>query len=95
MVRRRKAHPERGAVGQTEEMNPNIASLLARALGALDLTEAFKTKGDLRRWSAKRTVGGVIALTACNDIVMHGVTWPAVALCAVAVTPLCLSFAEI
>lgn len=76
-------------------MNPNIASLLARAFGALDLTEAFKTKGDLRRWSAKRTVGGVIALTACNDIVMHGVTWPAVALCAVAVTPLCLSFAEI
>jgi len=45
--------------------------------------------------SAKRTVGGVIALTACNDIVMHGVSWPAVALCAVAVTPLCLSFAEV
>ena len=76
-------------------MNPNIASLLARALGALDLTEAFKTKGDLRRWSAKRTVGGVIALSACNDLVMHGVSWPAVELCVVAVTPLCLSFAEI
>ena len=67
-------------------MNPNIASLLARALGALDLTEAFKTKGDLRRWSAKRTVGGVIALTACNDIVLHGVTWPAVALLATTAT---------
>lgn len=76
-------------------VNPaNVAQVLGKMLGALDLTEAFKTKGDLRRWSAKRTVGGVIALTACNDILTHGVTWPAVVLCAVAVTPLCLSFAS-
>lgn len=73
-------------------MNPaSVAQVIGKALGALDLTEVFKTKGDLRRWSAKRTVGGVIALTACNDILSHGVTWPAVVLCAVAVTPLCLS----
>ena len=71
-----------------------VAQVIGKALGALDLTEAFKTKGDLRRWSAKRTVGGVIALTACNDILLNGVTWPAVVLCAVAVTPLCLSFAS-
>lgn len=71
-----------------------VAQVIGKALGALDLTEVFKTKGDLRRWSAKRTVGGVIALTACNDILIHGVTWPAVVLCAVAVTPLCLSFAS-
>jgi hypothetical protein len=71
-----------------------VAQVIGKALGALDLTEAFKTKGDLRRWSAKRTVGGVIALTACNDILVNGVTWPAVVLCAVAVTPLCLSFAS-
>ncbi len=74
-------------------MNPGAAALL-KLLGRFDLTEVFKTKGDLRRWSAKRTVGGVIALTACSDIMAHGITWPAVALCAVAVTPLCLSFAE-
>ena len=67
---------------------------LASILGRLDITEIFKTKGDLKRWSAKRTVGGVIALTACSDIMAHGITWQAVALCAVAVTPLCLSFAE-
>jgi hypothetical protein len=60
----------------------------------LDITEVFKTKGDLKRWSAKRTIGGVIALTACSDIMAHGITWPAVALCAVAVTPLCLSLSE-
>ena len=74
-------------------MNPGTAALL-KLLGRFDLTEVFKTKGDLRRWSAKRTVGGVIALTACSDIMAHGITWPAVALCAVAVTPLCLSFVE-
>ena len=74
-------------------MNPGVQALL-KLVSRFDLTEVFKTKGDLRRWSAKRTVGGVIALTACSDIMAHGITWPAVALCAVAVTPLCLSFAE-
>jgi len=63
-------------------------------LGRFDFTEAFKTKGDLKRWSAKRTIGGVIALTACNDIALHGIEWPAVALCAVAVLPLCCSFMD-
>lgn len=74
-------------------MNP----LLAQAAGlikGLDVTEAFKTKGDLRRWSAKRTVGGLIATTACGDIIAHGMSWPAVAMCAVAIVPLCLSFLE-
>ena len=74
-------------------MNPGVQALL-KLVSRFDVTEVFKTKGDLRRWSAKRTVGGVIALTACSDIMAHGITWQAVALCAVAVTPLCLSFAE-
>ena len=74
-------------------MNPGVQALL-KLVSRFDLTEVFKTKGDLRRWSAKRTVGGVIALTACSDIMAHGITWPAVALCAVAVTPLCLSLSE-
>jgi hypothetical protein len=74
-------------------MNPLLLQL-TRLLGSFDLTEAFKTKGDLRRWSAKRTVGGLIATTACADIVTHGVTWPAVALCAVAIVPLCISVAH-
>jgi hypothetical protein len=72
----------------------NAAPWIAKALDSLDITEVFKTKGDLKRWSAKRTIGGVIALTACNDIIANGITWPAVALCAIAVTPLCLSFAS-
>lgn len=74
-------------------MNP-LLSQLTRLLGSFDLTEAFKTKGDLKRWSAKRTVGGLIATTACADIVTHGISWPAVALCAVAIVPLCISVAN-
>jgi hypothetical protein len=73
-------------------MNPLI-SQVGKLLAGLDLTEAFKTKGDLRRWSAKRTIGGLIATTACGDIVAHGITWPAVALCTVAIVPLCMSVA--
>ena len=74
-------------------MNPLLVQL-TRLLGSFDLTEAFKTKGDLKRWSAKRTVGGLIATTACADIVTHGISWPAVALCAVAIVPLCISVAQ-
>ena len=92
MAGRREARRERNRAGQADQVKPALD--LASILGRLDITEIFKTKGDLRRWSAKRTVGGVIALTACSDIMAHGITWPAVALCAVAVTPLCLSFAE-
>ena len=74
-------------------MNPLLVQL-TRLLGSFDLTDAFKTKGDLKRWSAKRTVGGLIATTACADIVTHGISWPAVALCAVAIVPLCISVAQ-
>lgn len=73
-------------------MNP-LLTQAAKLLGGLDISEAFKTKGDLRRWSAKRTIGGLIATTACTDIVANGITWPAVALCAVAIIPLCMSVA--
>lgn len=92
MAGRGEENPQRNPLGQAVQVSliPQIASLLK----GLDLTEAFKTKGDLKRWSAKRTVGGVIALTACNDIMANGITWPSVVLCAVAITPLCLSFRE-
>jgi len=67
---------------------------LLSVLTNFDLTEAFKTKGDLKRWSAKRTIGGLLAATACNDIVINGMTWMAVTLAAISVVPLCLSFTE-
>lgn len=76
-------------VGRTRLKN-NLLSLLAR----FDLTEAFKTKGDLRRWSAKRTVGGVVVLTACTEAAETGITWPVVVMCFVGILPICLSFFE-
>lgn len=70
------------------------ASPILNLLGKIDITEVFKTKGDLRRWSAKRTIGGVLAITACNDIATNGMTWMAVALAGISVVPICLSFTE-
>ena len=61
---------------------------LAQLIRGLDITEAFKTKGDLKRWSAKRTVGGVLALTASETIIAHGISWEAVALAGISVIPI-------
>lgn len=63
-------------------------------LKGLDVTEAFKTKGDLKRWSAKRTIGGVLAFTASEVILVHGISWPAVVLAAVSVVPITASMFE-
>lgn len=67
---------------------------LLNLIGAIDLTQVFKTKGDLRRWSAKRTIGGVIALTACQHILTYGLSWQAVALAGVGIIPISLSMFE-
>lgn len=67
---------------------------LARLITGLDITEMFKTKGDTKRWSAKRTIGGIIAVTACADITENGMTWMAVAMCGIAIIPISLSFFE-
>lgn len=69
---------------------PKILEILAR----FDVTEVFKTKGNLRRWSAKRTVGGMIATTACYDVATHGMSWEAVCMCGIAVLPLVVSLVE-
>ena len=63
-------------------------------LKGLDITEAFKTKGDLKRWSAKRTIGGVLAFTASEVILTQGISWPAVALAAISVVPVTASMWE-
>lgn len=70
-------------------MNP-----LLILLSKLDLTEIFKTKGKLKRWSAKRTIGGVIVVTACSTILDNGLSWLGVIMCAIGITPICLSFFE-
>ena len=59
-----------------------------------DITEIFKTKGKLKRWSAKRSIGGVIVTAAMNDILKNGVNEWNVVLCLIGVLPLCFSFFE-
>ena len=62
-------------------------------LSKLDLTEIFRDKGKLRKWSAKRTIGGVIVTYALAS--MDGaIEWNGVALCIVGILPICLSFFE-
>jgi hypothetical protein len=50
-----------------------------------------ESSGNRLRWSTKNTMGGLIVTTACEQIVMHGVTWPSIALCFVGILPLALS----
>jgi len=69
-------------------------NVLANLLTNFDVTEVFKTKGDHKRWSAKRTIGGTIAITACSNIAEHGMSWPAVAMCLIGIIPISLSFFE-
>ena len=62
-------------------------------LSKLDLTEVFRDKGKLRKWSAKRTIGGLIVAYAITS--MDGeIEWKGVVLCVVGIVPLCLSFFE-
>ena len=64
-------------------------------LKVLDITSIFKDKkyGDLKRWSAKRTIGSVIV--AYSISAMNGaITWEGVVLCLIGVLPLCLSMFE-
>ena len=62
-------------------------------LSKLDLTTIFREKGQLRKWSAKRTIGVVIVTYALTS--MNGeIEWDGVVLCVVGIVPLCLSFFE-
>ena len=64
-------------------------------LKGLDLTSIFKDKkfGDLKRWSAKRTIGGAIVIYALQSM-EGGITYEGVLLCFIGVLPLCLSMFE-
>lgn len=71
------------------KVNPWLAMAMA-----LDVSQIFREKGNLRRWSAKRTIGGAIVLEALWQIHENGLSWPGIALCVVGITPLCVSFFE-
>jgi len=71
------------------KIRPNLTGLLAQ----LDLTQIFKEagKGNVRKWSAKRTFSGAVVAVALYDVQVNGLTWMAVAMCAVAALPLTAS----
>ncbi len=51
----------------------------------------FKEGQKQKKWSAKRSVSGVIVTAAVSDMTINGVRWENVALCFIAVLPLCFS----
>ena len=61
-------------------------------LAKFDFTELFKGKGNLKRWSIKRTSGGLIVMEALYQIHEFGISWEGIILCLIGITPLCLSF---
>ena len=68
---------------------------LLNIIGGLDLTQVFKGKGDAKRWSAKRTIGGTIVAYALFHMEQTGqIEVNAIILCLIGVLPLCLSFLE-
>ena len=66
---------------------------IGRAIGkASKAVEAVaESSGNRLRWSTKNTMGGLIVSTACEQIVINGITWEAIALCFVGILPLALS----
>ena len=76
-----------------EQVERKVNPWLAMAM-ALDVSQFFREKGNLRRWSAKRTIGGAIVLEALWQIHENGLSWPGIVLCVVGITPLCVSFFE-
>ena len=69
---------------------------IGRAIGkASEAVEAVaESSGNRLRWSTKNTMGGLIVSTACEQIVIHGITWESIALCFVGILPLALSTLE-
>lgn len=64
-------------------------------LKLLDITTIFKDKkfGDLKRWSAKRSIGGAIVIYALKTM-GESISWEGVVLCTIGILPLCLSMFE-
>ena len=72
-----------------------MSKILTDIFSKFDLTDVFKDKrfGDMKRWSAKRTVGGSIVLYSLSA--MGGqINWEGITLCLIGVLPLCLSMFE-
>lgn len=57
----------------------------------VQLPDVFKEGQRQKKWSAKRSVSGLLIAGALADISSNGLTWMNVVLCLIAVLPLCFS----
>ena len=80
---------------QTIKKEEELIINMKEILKGLDLTTIFKDKkfGNLKRWSAKRTIGGVIVVYAINTM-NNTFCWEGIVLCGIGILPLCLSMFE-
>tara|TARA_R100000655_G_scaffold26439_1_gene54453 strand:+ start:25 stop:243 length:219 start_codon:yes stop_codon:yes gene_type:complete len=67
---------------------------LLKIIEKFDFTEIFKSKGKLKKWSAKRSIGGLLVTTAVHDMSKNGINEYNLSLSLIGVFPLCLSFFE-
>ena len=68
-----------------------LARLLKSATSSNGWSAGFGALGkyfNSRKWSARNTVGGVLALATAESVVVEGISWQAVALGCAAVLPL-------
>lgn len=71
-------------------MNPrNLKSILG---SVASISQVFK--GDNKKWSAKRSVSGVLVASVVHDVSQQGVTWMNCLLAFIAVLPLVFSVFE-
>jgi len=73
-------------------MPERIGRVIGKASKAVEAVA--ESSGNRLRWSTKNTMGGLIVSTACEQIVINGITWESIALCFVGILPLALSTLE-
>lgn len=69
-------------------VKPVVAKLLS---SVNSISDVFKEGQKQKKWSAKRSVSGVLCAAAVSDITINGIGWENVALSFIAVLPLCFS----
>ena len=66
-----------------------VVSQALKSVGKL--TDLFKESTKQKKWSAKRSVSGVMVTSAVVDMTTNGLTELNILLCFIAVLPLCFS----
>jgi len=60
-------------------------------LSLSSIADVFKEGQKQKKWSAKRSVSGVLCAAAVSDMSINGIVWENVTLAFIAVLPLCFS----